>query len=59
MMVLVNGSIADVRLLRFKCGRMRFMNQLRGKVTLCTRPCKLTLLTMMNIPESLSTRSHK
>jgi len=49
----------DVSFLEFVPGRMRLMNQLRGKVTLCNIPSEeLTPRAMMNSPESLSARSH-
>jgi len=59
MRVRVKGRSVDVYFLRFGCGRMRLMNQLRGKVTLCSKPRKRTLWAIMNNPESLSTKSHK
>ena len=50
----------DESFLKSVLGRMRLMNQLRGNVTLCSRPSKASQLrAMMNSPESLSARLHK
>jgi len=48
----------DVSFFEFVPRRMRLMNQLRGKVTLCNTPSELTPRAMMSSPESLSARSH-
>jgi len=59
--IIVSAKVekVDVSFFEFVPRRMRLINQLRGKVTLCNIPSEeLTPRAMMNIPESLSARSH-
>ena len=58
-MACIKGGIPNVCYLRFGSEWRRLMNQLWGKVTLCTTPWKYTWYDMMNSPENLSMRLHK
>lgn len=59
-MSITNVESVDESFPRFLLGRMRLMNQLRGKVTSCnTPPYESSLRAMMNDPESISARLHR